>query len=351
MRRTKTARLPSLRITLKHPTAPSHFPRAIVAAVCALGVTLAWLVAPSAGVAQSPPATSGPTAYPKAPVTSQAAGAPFLTYAHALARGQYAVACAQLSKVVLRKAHAPSLEAARRVCFRQLRSAAKHLDQGRLRSLASTRVVKTRVEHGRARVTVQTTLYGYEPRATGTAVREDGRWKIARLPSGAHVGRSLVERIPSSSMAPTLRAGDTILVDQDAYRKGRPAIGDIVVFHPPIGAEGVGHCARRPPAGQACAAADRPDSEVLFVKRIVAGPGDRISIRDGHVIRNGTLAAEGFITPCGPGDEGCDFPRTFTVRAGRYYLLGDNRGASADSRCWGPIAAPSILGRVQRIGP
>lgn len=282
---------------------------------------------------------------------SQAAGAPFLTYAHAVARGHHALACAQLAKVVLRKAHVHSLGAARGVCVRQLRSAAKHLDQGHLRSLASTRIVETRVEHGRARVTVQTTLYGLEPRATGTAVREDGHWKIARLPSGAHVGRSLVESIPSSSMAPTLRTGDTILVDQNAYRKAPPMIGDIVVFHPPVGADGVGHCAIRPPTGQACAAADRPDSEVLFVKRIVAGPGDRISIRDGHVIRNGALAAEGFITPCRPGDEGCRFPRTFTVAAGRYYLLGDNRGASLDSRSLGPIPAPSILGRVQRVGP
>ncbi len=335
--------------------------RAMVASVCALGLALAWLVAPSAGLAHSSPAASAPpparalakrpTADPRAPVRSRAAGAPFLTQAHAVARGRYALACAQLSKVVLRKAHVRSLGAARRVCATQLRSAAKHLDRGRLRSLASTRVVEARVEHGRARVTVQTTLYGLEPRATGIAVREDGRWKIARLPSGAHVGRSLVERIPSSSMIPTLRVGDTILVDQDAYRKGRPAIGDIVVFHPPVGADGVGHCAIRPPAGQACAAADRRDSEALFVKRIVAGPGDRISIRDGHVIRNGTLAAEDFITPCGPEGEGCDFPRTFTVRAGRYYLLGDNRGASADSRFWGPIPAPSILGPVQRIGP
>jgi signal peptidase I len=152
-------------------------------------------------------------------------------------------------------------------------------------------------------------------------------------------------------MIPALRAGDTILLDQDAYRYAAPAIGDIVVFHPPIGAESAGHCAIRPPAGQACATADRRQSTAKFVKRIVAGPGDRISIRAGHVIRNGTPAAEDFITPCGPAGEGCDFPLTFTVTAGRYYVLGDNRGASHDSRYWGPIAASSILGRVRSVGP
>jgi signal peptidase I len=152
-------------------------------------------------------------------------------------------------------------------------------------------------------------------------------------------------------MSPTLRAGDTILLDQDAYDNAAPAIGDIVVFHPPIGAESTGRCAIRPPSGQACATADRRQSKAKFVKRIVAGPGDRISIRGGHVIRNGMPAAEDFITPCEPAGEGCDLPRTFTVTAGRYYVLGDNRGKSYDSRYWGPIAASAILGRVRRVGP
>lgn len=284
----------------------------------------------------------------------QDAGAPFVTYARALARGDYVLACAQLSKVVLGTVHLPSLRAARRLCVRQLGSEVKDLDEGRLRSLASTRVVKVRVYHShrRAHVTVQTTLYGLRPRATGTAVRgpRDGRWKIAKPLSDVHVGRSLVKRIPTKSMAPTLRVGDTILVDQDAYRKAPPAIGDIVVFHPPAGAD-TGRCAIRPPAGQACAAADPRDSKQLFVKRIVAGPGDRISISHGRVIRNATLTAEDFISPCGDQATGCDFPQTFTVASGRYYMLGDNRGFSDDSRYWGPVASASIVGRVHRVGP
>jgi len=358
--------------------------RAVRLAVCAVSLALAWLVAPSAGLARSygpgeavracaggsgravpacigpgPPVCvrslctgSLPSPDLRPPRERRAAGAPFVTQAHAIARGDYVLACAQLSRVVLRAVRLPSLRAARRLCVRQLRSEAKDLDEGRRRSLASTRVVGVRVYHShrRARVTVQTTLYGLKPRAAGIAVREDGRWKIAKAPSGAHVGRSLVERIPTESMVPTLRAGDTVLVDQDAYRQAPPAIGDIVVFHPPAGAE-TGHCAIRPPSGQACAAADRRDSKALFVKRIVAGPGDRIAITAGHVIRNATLASEGFVSPCGDQAEGCDFPRTFTVAAGRYYVLGDNRGASDDSRYWGPVAPASIIGRVQRVGP
>lgn len=334
----------------------------MVTPLLVVSLALTWVVVPSAGLAQSSPADAGPPPSPAPqpspppghtpPTRSQSPGVPFLTQAHAIARGDYAQACAQLSKVVLRKVKARSLRAARRVCVRELRSLAKDLDEGRLRSLASTRIVKVRVNHHRARVTVQTTLYGVEPHATGTAISEDGRWKIAKVPSGAHVGRSLVKRIPSESMVPTLHPGDTILVDQDSYLRATPAIGDIVVFHPPAAAFTETHpCARRPPRGQACATAGRRKSKAQFVKRIVAGPGDRISIRRGHVIRNGMLAAEGFIAPCGSGGQGCDFPRTFTVAAGRYYMLGDNRGESDDSRYWGPVRAASIIGRVRRLGP
>jgi len=358
--------------------------RVMIAALCAVVLVLAWLLAPSAGLARSSglgaavsacargsggavPACVGqtpptcqrslcagrlPSPDLKPSRERQDASAPFITYAHAIARGDYPVACAQLSRVVLRTVHLRSLRAARRLCVRQLRSQARDLDEGRLRSLASTRVVRVRVYHShrRARVTVQTTLYGLKPRATGIAIREDGRWKIAESLSDVHVGRSLVETIPTENMAPTLRVGDTILVDRDAYRKAPPAIGDIVVFHPPAGAD-TGHCAIRPPRGQACAAADPRDSKELFVKRIIAAPGDRISISHGRVIRNATPTAEDFISPCGDQATGCDFPRTFTVASGRYYMLGDNRGFSNDSRYWGPVAPASIIGRVHRVGP
>lgn len=283
---------------------------------------------------------------------SQDAGAPFLTQARALARGDYTVACAQFSQVVLlRDSRVRSLAGAQRACVRQLRSQRRDLDQVQRRRLASTQIVGVRLNNRRARVTVQTTLYGLRPRATGTAVSEDGRWKILEPPSRPHVGRSLLETISADSMFPTLRTGDTILVDQDTYRHAAPAIGDIVVFHPPVRAVTGAGCATRRPTGQGCATAGRRESKTLFVKRIVAGPGDRISMRHGHVIRNGTPALENFIQPCDAQAMGCDLPRTLTVTAGRYYVLGDNRGASYDSRFWGPVAATSIIGRARRVGP
>ena len=59
-----------------------------------------------------------------------------------------------------------------------------------------------------------------------------------------------------------------------------------------------------------------------------------------------TLADEPYIADCG-GGEGCDFPRRITVPDGHYFLLGDNRGASDDSRFWGPVPLEWIQGRVE----
>ena len=197
---------------------------------------------------------------------------------------------------------------------------------------------------------MQTTFHDIAPVATGTAIVEHGEWKIRELPGDARVGTSRLYTIPSESMIPTLQIGDTALADHAAYRRAKPKVGDIVVFHPPAGAESATECGKRPPKGQACAIATRRTLEVKFIKRIVAGPGDRISIRKGRVIRNGKRAAEPFIAPCGRGAQ-CDFPRTFTVPAGRWYMLGDNRAASDDSRYWGPVATRALVGRVGRVIP
>jgi signal peptidase I len=151
-------------------------------------------------------------------------------------------------------------------------------------------------------------------------------------------------RIPSESMVPTLQVGQRVLVNRVSGRLGDPDVGDIVVFHPPEGAEQDNMCGEgQPPEGAAC---DKPTSEradVNFIKRVVAGPGDQISIRNGRVILNGKPQKEPFIAPCG-GGEGCDFPRTITIPADHYFMMGDNRGSSDDSRFWGPVPRKWIIG-------
>jgi signal peptidase I len=151
-------------------------------------------------------------------------------------------------------------------------------------------------------------------------------------------------QIPSGSMEPTLDIGQRVLVDRVSYRFSDPQVGDVVVFHPPAGAEQDNTCGGGPPPeGQVCDEPTQDKADVNFIKRVVAGPGDRIAIEDGHVILNGKRQEESFIRPCGGGSD-CDFPREVTVPADHYFMMGDNRGASDDSRFWGPVPRDWIIG-------
>jgi signal peptidase I len=150
-------------------------------------------------------------------------------------------------------------------------------------------------------------------------------------------------RIPSESMVPTLTVGQRVLVNRIGTHFGDPSIGDVVVFHPPAGAEKGNQCGGEPPPGQVCLHATPQEADVNFIKRVVAGPGDRISIRHGNVVLNGKLQKEPFTEPCS-GGEGCDLPKTVTVPPGHWFMMGDNRGSSDDSRFWGPVPKKWIIG-------
>jgi signal peptidase I len=155
-------------------------------------------------------------------------------------------------------------------------------------------------------------------------------------------------RVPSESMAPTLQVGAHVLANHRAYAHAAPQLGDIVIFRPPASAESEHPCPHQP-EGQMCARWRPKLTKVLFIKRIVGAPGDRLSMRHGRLIRNGAPMSEPYIAPCA--GLGCDFPRPMTVPPGTYYMLGDNRGASDDSRFWGPVPARAIVARVDRCIP
>jgi len=164
--------------------------------------------------------------------------------------------------------------------------------------------------------------------------------------------------IPTGSMIPTLAIGQRVLTNRLIEH---PSVGDIVVFHPPSGAEAQPAACGRPSEGgtspTACDVSTPMQSSTTFIKRVVAGPGDRISIVNGHVIRNGVRESDPYILSCGRAP-GCTFPRAIVIPPGDYFMMGDNRGGSDDSRFWGPVPDSWIIGVAfftywppERIGP
>jgi signal peptidase I len=156
-------------------------------------------------------------------------------------------------------------------------------------------------------------------------------------------------RIPSGSMEPTLAVGERVLVNRIGDDFGAPGVGDIVVFHPPHGADisecgvaGQGQFYSGPQSRYPCSRPTPTRSNQNFIKRVVGLPGDRIAVHDGHVVRNGVEQKEPFARACGSGSD-CNL-KQITVPAGEFFMMGDNRGDSDDSRYWGPVPRGWIIG-------
>lgn len=147
--------------------------------------------------------------------------------------------------------------------------------------------------------------------------------------------------IPSGSMIPTLDIGDRILVNKLSYRFHSVHEGDIVVFsHPPLE-----HCGTK--------------IEDL-VKRVIGLPGQTISLSNGAVFINGKKLPEPWLpnspnslTLPGPDpQEPFSLAQPYKVPANEYFMMGDNRTGSCDSRWWGPVPKSLIIGKVDaRIWP
>ena len=142
-------------------------------------------------------------------------------------------------------------------------------------------------------------------------------------------------RIPSSSMEPTLHcaepepgcqadASDRVLANRFIYRFRDPERGDIVVFETPQRA--IVRCG----AGG------------TFVKRLVGTPGDRIAMTEGVLQVDGQPVDEPYVNG---GPKGRDFPER-TLGPDEYFMMGDNRGQSCDSREWGPVSREDLIGPV-----
>lgn len=159
-------------------------------------------------------------------------------------------------------------------------------------------------------------------------------------------------KIPSGSMEPTLDIGQRVLVNRFLYDMREPHRGEIVVFHPPAGAQSSSECAvlldgRQPlEAGEACPKSISDSSGETFIKRIVAVGGDTLSVEEGHPVVNGVEKTdEPYINACGGGYQ-CNLPKTIRIPKGYFFMMGDNRGESDDSRYWGPVPRGWIIDKA-----
>jgi signal peptidase I len=140
--------------------------------------------------------------------------------------------------------------------------------------------------------------------------------------------------IPSESMTDTLNVNDRVLVNKLSYRIGDIERGDIVVF-------------KKPPTA--------PGSITDFIKRVAALPGETITFVDGDVFIDGQLLNEPYLdgatrpNSAAIVSEGCTNTPAVdrcTLAEGWYFVLGDNRNNSTDSRSFGPIEEDAIVGRA-----
>lgn len=126
-------------------------------------------------------------------------------------------------------------------------------------------------------------------------------------------------QVEGTSMLPLLQDHERIVVNRIAYKLESVHRGDIIVFHYPL------------------------DPAKSFIKRVIGLPGDWVSIRDGQVYVNGQRLKEPYIQPAYRGQQTC---APVHVPPGHYYVLGDHRDFSNDSRDWGTVARKYIYGKA-----
>ena len=154
--------------------------------------------------------------------------------------------------------------------------------------------------------------------------------------------------IPSGSMEPTLHGtpnqweADKIIVDKLSYNFSIPQRGDVVVFSPTEELQ-------------------KEQFQDAFIKRIIGLPGDKVQLKDGKVhINDKPLQEDKYlggvqntsIEVCTSASTQPFLSKTQTIPSGSYLVLGDNRGSSYDSRCWGVVPRENIIGKaVLRFWP
>ena len=131
-------------------------------------------------------------------------------------------------------------------------------------------------------------------------------------------------KVSGNSMFPTYHNGDFLITEKIGLRLGEPKRGDVIVLKNPR------------------------DESQDFIKRIIALPGDTVKVENDSVFINGNLLSEPYLPPQTTTHAGAFLTEGSSVKAGpnQYFVFGDNRGHSSDSREWGAITKQEIIGRA-----
>jgi len=132
-------------------------------------------------------------------------------------------------------------------------------------------------------------------------------------------------RVQYSCMLPSIEDGDWIIVNKASYSFSDPKRGDVIVFNPD----------------------ESVSSQYPFIKRIIALPGETVEIKNGQVFIDNTAINEPYIFPEPPRSNKDFGPQK--MRDSQYFVLGDNRNNSNDSRSWGPISRNDIIGKAKFV--
>lgn len=124
--------------------------------------------------------------------------------------------------------------------------------------------------------------------------------------------------VRGKSMLPNYNDGEVLIIDKIAYRYAPPARGDVVAMYWP------------------------GETEKRFIKRIVGLPGETIQVNEGKVFINGAHLKEGYI----PNGITTSSELTRILQTDEYFVFGDNRIASSDSRAWGPVPKSFLIGKI-----
>jgi signal peptidase I len=131
-------------------------------------------------------------------------------------------------------------------------------------------------------------------------------------------------KVEGTSMMPTLTDQERIFINKFTYRFGLSSIerGDTVVFWYPL------------------------DTTKSYIKRVIGVPGDRVRVDQGQVYVNDKRLAENYVPPENRDESTWNDGRDVTVPPGRYFVLGDHRNQSSDSRMWGWVPRENIYGKA-----